>query len=65
MVHLRCKSKIEGVNDMKTLKKVGKILLGVAIIIGLILLEMQYTRTSIDRCIQNGVEEQTCQELGK
>lgn len=50
---------------MKTLKKVGKILLGVAIIIGLILLEMQYTRTSIDRCIRNGVEEKTCQELGK
>lgn len=50
---------------MKTLKKVAKVILGVAIIIGFILLEMQYTKTSIDRCIKNGVDEQTCQELGK
>ena len=50
---------------MKTLKKVGKILLGVAIIIGIILLEMQYTKTSIDRCIKNGQDEKICQELAK
>lgn len=48
---------------MKKLKTVGKIILGVAIIIGLILLEMQYTKTAIDRCINNGVDEKVCQEL--
>lgn len=50
---------------MKTLKKVGTIVLGIAIILGLILLEMQYTKTNIDRCINNGVDENICQELAK
>lgn len=50
---------------MKTLRKIGTVILGIGIILGLILLEMQYTKTNIDRCIKNGQDEKICQELAK
>lgn len=45
------------------IKNIGKVLLGVLIVIMIIALMNQYSKTNYDRCIKNGQDEAVCKEL--
>lgn len=50
---------------MQKVKMIGKIIIGIIIILGIIALDRQYTKTNYDRCIRSGQEERICKEVLK
>ena len=48
---------------MQKLKSFGKVIIGILIILGILALSIQYSKTNYDRCIKNGQDEAVCKEL--
>lgn len=55
----------KGVNEMQKVKFIGKVIIGIIIILGILALNIQYGKASYDRCIRNGQDERICKELLK
>lgn len=53
----------KGVNEMQKVKFIGKVIIGIIIILGILALNIQYGKASYDRCIKNGQDEAVCREL--
>lgn len=48
---------------MQKVKLIGKVIIGIIIILGILALSIQYGKTNYDRCIKNGQDEAVCKEL--
>ncbi len=55
----------KGVNEMQKVKFIGKVIIGIIIILGILALNIQYGKANYDRCIRNGQDERICKELLK
>ena len=48
---------------MQKIKFIGKVIIGIIIILGILALSIQYGKTNYNRCIKNGQDEAVCKEL--
>ena len=50
---------------MQKVKFIGKVIIGIIIILGILALNIEYSKANYDRCIRNGQDEHICKELLK